>query len=62
MDLGRYVLEGPGSRLYDLYAVVNHSGGLGGGHYTAFAKHDATGTWHHFDDGWVREVGRLVGI
>jgi len=24
--------------LYDLYAVSNHFGGLGGGHYTAYAK------------------------
>lgn len=23
---------------YDLYAVSNHFGGLGGGHYTAYAK------------------------
>lgn len=23
---------------YELYAVSNHYGGLGGGHYTAFAK------------------------
>lgn len=24
--------------IYDLYAISNHFGGIGGGHYTAFAK------------------------
>lgn len=24
--------------IYDLYAVSNHFGGMGGGHYTAYAK------------------------
>ena len=28
----------PSSCLYDLYAVSNHFGGLGGGHYTAYCK------------------------
>jgi ubiquitin carboxyl-terminal hydrolase 4/11/15 len=40
--------------LYDLYAVSNHYGGLGGGHYTAYAKHG--GSWFEFDDARVREV------
>ena len=26
------------SQVYDLYAISNHYGGLGGGHYTAYAK------------------------
>ena len=26
--------------IYDLYAVSNHFGGLGGGHYTAYAKNN----------------------
>ena len=26
--------------IYDLYAVSNHFGGMGGGHYTAFAKNN----------------------
>jgi ubiquitin carboxyl-terminal hydrolase 4/11/15 len=29
--------------IYDLFAVSNHSGGVGGGHYTAFGKNYLTG-------------------
>ncbi len=44
------------SPIYDLYAVDNHFGGLGGGHYTAFAKSPADGKWYEFDDSSVRPV------
>ena len=33
---------------YDLYAVSNHYGGLGGGHYTAYAKNG--NKWFEFND------------
>jgi len=36
--------------LYDLFAVDNHFGGLGGGHYTAYAKNSEDGIWYNFDD------------
>ncbi len=39
--------------IYDCFAVVNHSGDLGGGHYTAYAKHCVTRKWYHFDDSRV---------
>lgn len=39
---------------YDLLAVVNHSGSMAQGHYTAFVKE--IGRWFRFDDTWVREV------
>jgi ubiquitin carboxyl-terminal hydrolase 4/11 len=42
--------------LYDLYAVSNHYGGLGGGHYTAYCRMPDDGRWHVFDDSSVREV------
>ena len=29
--------------MYDLYAVSNHFGGLGGGHYTAFVHLPSSG-------------------
>ena len=40
--------------VYDLYGVVNHMGGTGGGHYTAFANHHADGAWYLFDDAHAR--------
>jgi len=39
--------------LYDLYAVSEHSGGLGGGHYTAVAKNFEDGKWYNFNDSSV---------
>lgn len=39
--------------LYDLFAVDEHMGGLGGGHYRAYAKNDDDGKWYHFDDARV---------
>lgn len=40
-------------RFYNLIAVSNHYGGLGGGHYTAYAKNYHDGKWHYFDDSSV---------
>lgn len=46
--------------LYDLFAISNHFGGTGGGHYTAFCKYinfyvrnSITGEWYDFDDSSV---------
>ncbi|WEW57010.1 ubiquitin C-terminal hydrolase [Emydomyces testavorans] len=41
------------SMLYDLIAVDNHYGGLGGGHYTACAKSFVDGNWYEYDDSRV---------
>jgi len=53
LDLGQYVM-GPNNTnmIYDLYAVSNHYGGLGGGHYTAYAK-NTDDKWYKFDDSHV---------
>jgi ubiquitin carboxyl-terminal hydrolase 4/11/15 len=37
--------------LYDLIAVDNHYGGLGGGHYTASVKNWFDGKWYYCDGG-----------
>ncbi|KAL0485657.1 ubiquitin carboxyl-terminal hydrolase [Acrasis kona] len=49
-------LEGNPNRVYDLFAVSNHYGGLGGGHYTAHAKIDSNQKWYKFDDSHVSPV------
>ncbi|KAI9887124.1 MAG: CSN-associated deubiquitinating enzyme Ubp12 [Watsoniomyces obsoletus] len=36
--------------VYDLIAVDNHYGGLGGGHYTAIARNFVDGEWYDYND------------
>ncbi|GAM87242.1 hypothetical protein ANO11243_052640 [Dothideomycetidae sp. 11243] len=43
--------------VYDLFAVDNHYGGLGGGHYTAYAKNFFNDKWYDFNDSFVSEQG-----
>jgi len=38
------------STVYDLFAVSNHFGGMGGGHYTAYCKNLINGRWYNLDD------------
>lgn len=42
--------------IYDLYAISNHYGALGGGHYTAFCKNQNDSKWYKFDDSSVTPV------
>lgn len=42
--------------LYDLTAVICHHGGVGGGHYTCYAKHDPSGMWFEYDDQFVTQA------
>jgi Ubiquitin carboxyl-terminal hydrolase len=46
--------------LYDLAAIVHHSGSLDGGHYTAQCRHPASGVWHEFDDDVVHDASPAV--
>ncbi|RDB15775.1 Ubiquitin carboxyl-terminal hydrolase 4 [Hypsizygus marmoreus] len=39
--------------VYDLFGVDEHMGGLGGGHYRAYALNHVTQKWYHFDDSYV---------
>ncbi|WRT69987.1 uncharacterized protein IL334_006980 [Kwoniella shivajii] len=42
--------------IYDLYAVDNHFGGMGGGHYTAFCRNRVDGQWYNYDDSRVSKA------
>ncbi|KAK0389430.1 hypothetical protein NLU13_3005 [Sarocladium strictum] len=42
--------------IYDLIAVDDHYGGLGGGHYTAYARNFADGEWYNYNDSSVSKV------
>ncbi len=56
-DMRPYLLPGAAagrSTMYDLFAVSNHMGGLGGGHYTAYAK--PSEKWWLFNDESVSPV------
>jgi len=55
LDLTSYVLHWDEGQdpIYDCFAVSNHYGGLGGGHYTAYALNH--GMWCYFDDSSVTE-------
>ncbi|KAI7733857.1 hypothetical protein M8C21_028642 [Ambrosia artemisiifolia] len=59
LDLSKYVKSkdpSGGSSVYELYAISNHYGGLGGGHYSAYAKLVEEDRWYHFDDAHVTPV------
>lgn len=42
--------------LYDLRGVVNHYGGSGFGHYTAYCQSPGDREWHLYDDSCVSNV------
>lgn len=57
LDIGPYVAN-PQEKdcIYDLIAVDNHYGGLGGGHYTASVKNFKDDKWYYFNDSRVTEI------
>uniref|UniRef100_A0A8C9TH35 Ubiquitin carboxyl-terminal hydrolase n=1 Tax=Scleropages formosus TaxID=113540 RepID=A0A8C9TH35_SCLFO len=54
LDMSEFLIN-PNAGLcrYDLIAVSNHYGGMGGGHYTAFGKNKDDHKWYYFDDSSV---------
>ncbi|KAG8577736.1 hypothetical protein GDO81_010279 [Engystomops pustulosus] len=54
LDMSKFLINpNAGPCCYNLIAVSNHYGGMGGGHYTAFAKNKDDGKWYYFDDSSV---------
>jgi ubiquitin C-terminal hydrolase len=56
LDLSKYVIGyKKNSYTYELYGVCNHSGGVLGGHYTAYVK-TSTKKWYHINDTNVTHI------
>lgn len=58
LDLTSRVIEKKDGQVevYDLIGVDNHYGGMGGGHYTAYAKNFIDGKWYNYNDSSVSAV------
>lgn len=60
LDLSTYVQGyNPQQYVYDLFGICNHTGGVMGGHYTAFVK-NSTNEWYHFNDTNVAPIQKIV--
>lgn len=55
LELTKYI-PGKDAAVYELYAVSNHYGSMGGGHYTAYTKFLDDNGWYNFDDSHVSPV------
>ena len=50
------LIEKRGDNFYELYAVLNHSGAISGGHYFAYIKNLDSKKWYNFNDSNVTEI------
>ena len=56
LDLSKYAKGYQSTKnIYDLFGVCNHSGGVLGGHYTAFVKNQE-GVWYHYNDQMIELI------
>ncbi|PKI63580.1 hypothetical protein CRG98_016024, partial [Punica granatum] len=57
-DLTNYVANKNSSQrqLYELYALINHYGGMGSGHYMANIKLLDENRWYNFDDSHITPI------
>jgi ubiquitin carboxyl-terminal hydrolase 4/11/15 len=64
LDMAPFVLskkQKSAPLIYDLFAVSNHFGSVGFGHYTAFGKNPLTNTWYNFDDSSCSPISNSLG-
>ena len=47
-----------GNHKYRLIGIINHFGGISGGHYTAFCRNQLNNKWYDFDDSDVTEISK----
>jgi len=47
---------------FSLFAVSNHVGSLGSGHYTAYCKNSASGEWYEFNDNTVQIIKNVKNV
>ncbi len=55
LDISQYVMSNEENLplKYDLFAIANHYGSMGFGHYIAFGKNHFDNNWYEFDDSHV---------
>jgi ubiquitin C-terminal hydrolase len=57
LDMTPYVSENnKKQKIYELYAVIRHAGGYGGGHYYSYIKNSLNNLWYLCDDGDIYNV------
>eukprot|EP00620_Florenciella_sp_RCC1587_P017949 CAMPEP_0182568706 /NCGR_PEP_ID=MMETSP1324-20130603/9559_1 /TAXON_ID=236786 /ORGANISM="Florenciella sp., Strain RCC1587" /LENGTH=338 /DNA_ID=CAMNT_0024782879 /DNA_START=36 /DNA_END=1052 /DNA_ORIENTATION=+ len=62
MVLGTDTSSSRARPVYDCYAVSEHMGGMGGGHYTATVKNMRNSRWYAFNDSHVSEAQGSDGV
>jgi len=63
LNLDKYCFETRKTgRFYSLYGIIEHYGGLNGGHYIAYCKNNITGKWFKFDDSNVTYIPDIIEV
>eukprot|EP00730_Choanoeca_flexa_P015594 TRINITY_DN7194_c0_g1_i4.p2 TRINITY_DN7194_c0_g1~~TRINITY_DN7194_c0_g1_i4.p2 ORF type:complete len:127 (+),score=20.12 TRINITY_DN7194_c0_g1_i4:1869-2249(+) len=56
LNVGNSDSKGSNTLRYELCGLVNHSGSLQGGHYTAQCKHACNKQWYEYNDAIVEPI------